>query len=62
MHRATLIAAADRYAGSRLAAARRVAEFSSCERLFALWHLLHLPLFGMLFVAAVVHVVAVNVY
>ena len=62
MHRGTLVAAADRYAGSRLGAARRVAEFSSCERLFALWHLLHLPLFGMLFVAGVVHVVAVNVY
>ena len=61
-HRQALTFAADRYADSRLAAARRVAEFESCERLFGLWHVLHLPLFGMLFVAGIVHVVAVNVY
>ena len=61
-HRRALVAAADRYAGSRLTAARRVAEFESCERLFGLWHLLHLPMFGMLLVAGIVHVVAVNVY
>ena len=61
-HRQALTFAADRYAESRLAAARRVAEFTSCERLFGLWHVLHLPLFGMLFVAGIVHVIAVNVY
>ncbi len=57
-----LVAATDRYAASRLSAARRVAEFESCERLFSLWHVLHLPLFGMLLVAGIVHVVAVNIY
>jgi hypothetical protein len=61
-HRRALSFAADRYADSRLTAARRVAEFTSCERLFGLWHVLHLPLFGMLFVAGIVHVIAVNVY
>ncbi len=61
-HRATLLAAATRYAEARLGAARRVAEFHSCERLFSLWHILHLPLFGMLFVAGIVHVIAVNIY
>ncbi|HXQ64269.1 MAG TPA: hypothetical protein VN787_05400 [Steroidobacteraceae bacterium] len=61
-HRPGLAAAATRYSDARLTAARRVAEFRSCERLFSLWHVLHLPLFGMLFVAGVVHVVAVNVY
>lgn len=61
-HRGALTQAADRYADSRLTAARRVAEFDSCERLFALWHVLHVPLFGMLFVAGIVHVIAVNVY
>ena len=61
-HRATLAGAADRYADARLGAARRVAEFQSCEQLFSLWHVLHLPLFGMLLVAGIVHVVAVNVY
>ena len=61
-HRHAFARAADRYADSRLKAARRVAEFESCERLFSLWHLLHLPLFGLLFIAGVVHVIAVNVY
>ncbi len=61
-HRRALSFAADRYSDSRLIAARRVAEFQSCERLFGLWHVLHLPLFGMLFVAGIVHVVAVNIY
>jgi hypothetical protein len=57
-----LLLAARRYAEARLAAARRVAEFQSCERLFGLWHVLHLPLFGMLLVAGIVHVFAVNLY
>ena len=61
-HREALTLAADRYTESRLGAARRVAEFESCDRLFGLWHVLHLPLFGMLFVAGIVHVIAVNVY
>ncbi|HEY7753652.1 MAG TPA: hypothetical protein VH856_07540 [Steroidobacteraceae bacterium] len=54
--------AAGRYAGARLVAARRVAEFESCERLFAAWHLLHLPLFTMLVIVGIVHVIAVHVY
>ena len=61
-HRATLLAAAYRYADERLSGARRVAEFHSCERLFSMWHMFHLPLFGMLFVAGIVHVIAVNIY
>jgi hypothetical protein len=61
-HRDALTLTVDRYADSRLMAARRVAEFDSCERLFGLWHVLHVPLFGMLFVAGIVHVIAVNVY
>jgi hypothetical protein len=61
-HRRSLASAADRYSSARLSAARRVAEFESCRQLFGLWHVLHLPLFGMLFVAGIVHVVAVNVY
>ena len=61
-HRRSLTSAATRYADTRLGAARRVAEFQSCARLFSLWHILHIPLFGMLFIAGVVHVIAVNVY
>ena len=61
-HRSSLAATATRYAYTRLTAARRLAEFQSCARLFALWHVLHIPMFGMLFIAGVVHVIAVNVY
>lgn len=43
-------------------AVRRVAELSTYERLFSLWHVLHLPLFFMLLIAGVVHVIAVHVY
>jgi hypothetical protein len=54
--------AACRYVESRLMAARRVAEFEACERLFAAWHVLHLPLFVMLVIVGIVHVIAVHVY
>jgi hypothetical protein len=54
--------AVKRYISRRLESTRRVAEFESYERLFSLWHLLHLPLFFMLLIAGIVHVVAVHVY
>ncbi len=50
------------YISTRLLAARRVAEFEASEKLFAAWHVLHLPLFFMLVIVGVVHVVAVHVY
>ena len=50
------------YIDSRLAATRRVVEFTAFERLFSLWHALHMPLFIMLIIAGTVHVVAVHVY
>jgi hypothetical protein len=53
---------ARRYVDDRLGAIRRVVEFEAYERLFSLWHTLHLPLFLMLLIAGVVHVVAVHVY
>ncbi len=53
---------ARRLLGSFLIAIRRVAEFSFFERLFALWHMLHLPLFFIMFVASVVHILAVHMY
>lgn len=40
----------------------RVAQFSFYERLFALWHVLHLPIFLMMIVSALVHVLAVHMY
>ncbi len=53
---------ADQYIDSRLAATRRVVEFSAFEQLFSLWHALHMPLFVMLLIAGTVHVIAVHVY
>lgn len=41
---------------------RRLAVFSAYERLFRLWHAVHVPLFLMLVATAVVHVVAVHMY
>ena len=45
-----------------LTAVNRAAAFGLYERLFALWHVLHLPLFLLLIAAAVVHVIAVHLY
>ena len=50
------------YADRRLDAGRRVAEYRLYARLFSLWHVLHIPLFFMLLIAGIVHVIAVNVY
>ena len=40
----------------------RVAQFSFYERLFALWHILHMPIFLLLVVSALFHVLAVHMY
>ncbi len=61
-HAARLGAAARRYAERRLDAGRRAAEFQTYTRLFSYWHVLHIPLFHMMLISAVVHIVAVNLY
>ena len=43
-------------------ALRKVAAFKVYERLFSYWHILHMPLFIMMIVTAVVHIFAVHVY
>lgn len=40
----------------------RVAQFTLYERLFSLWHVLHMPLFFMMIISALVHVLAVHMY
>jgi hypothetical protein len=57
-----LAVVARRYAERRLEAGRRTAEYRLYARLFSFWHVLHIPLFFMLLVAGVVHVIAVNIY
>jgi hypothetical protein len=61
-HRRRLTGLANDYVARRLGAASRVATFQAYERLFSLWHVLHLPLFFMLIIAGIVHVIAVHVY
>ncbi len=52
----------ERDVAAHLAAVRKVATLAIHERLFSLWHFLHLPLFLMLVIAAIVHVIAVHLY
>ena len=40
----------------------RVAKYMAYERLFALWHIAHVPVLLLLVASAVVHVVAVHAY
>jgi hypothetical protein len=41
---------------------QEVAQFRSYERLFSLWHVLHIPFVFMLVLSAIVHVVYVHMY
>jgi hypothetical protein len=61
-HAIQLGAAARRYADRRLEAGRRTAEYRAYAQLFSLWHVLHIPIFFMLLISAIVHIIAVNVY
>ena len=45
-----------------LAAVRKAAAFAFYERLFGLWHVLHLPLFFILVLATAIHVVAAHLF
>ena len=51
-----------RHIGAQLESVRKVAEFHFYERLFAIWHVLHFPLFLMLVLSGIVHVIAVHLY
>ena len=41
---------------------RHAAYLTFFERLFALWHIVHMPLFMLMVVAAGIHIVAVHLY
>jgi hypothetical protein len=51
-----------RHINNYLDAVIKTCEFSVYERLFALWHILHLPLFVMLVFSGIAHVFAVHMY
>ena len=40
----------------------RIAKFTVYERLFAVWHVLHLPIFFVMVLSALLHVLAVHMY
>lgn len=53
---------ARQYLSVYFATARKVVGFNLYERLFALWHVLHVPLFIILVITSVMHVLAVHMY
>ena len=56
------LAALLRTIDATLRAVQRTAQFTTYERLFSLWHVLHVPVVYMLAISAIVHVVAVHMY
>jgi len=61
-HRHRLENATQRYLQHHLREIRQVAQFGFYERLFSWWHVVHVPVFILMLVTAVVHVVAVHMY
>jgi len=61
-HQERLIQATRRYIVNHLRQVRRVAEFNAYERLFSLWHTVHLPFFYLFIVSVIIHVVVVHIY
>ena len=53
---------ASKYIRDYMSLLGRVAQFSFYERLFALWHVLHLPIFLLMIISALFHVLAVHMY
>ena len=53
---------ANQYMRDQVRLMRRIAQLAFYERLFSLWHLFHLPLFILLILSALVHVLAVHMY
>ena len=51
-----------RYLSEHLGQVRQVARFNSFERLFSLWHVVHVPFFFMMILTALFHVFAVHFY
>ncbi len=50
------------YAAQQVGLMRQVAQLSIYERFFSLWHVFHMPLFLLLVISALVHVLAVHMY
>jgi len=61
-HRDRLLQTAGKYIDGRLAKLKTFSQLSAFERLFGLWHVVHFPLFLVMVLAAIVHVIAVHAY
>ena len=61
-HAERLEATIRRYLREHLSQVRQVARFNSFERLFSLWHLVHVPAFVMMILSGLFHVLAVHLY
>jgi len=61
-HRHHIERDAHEFIREHLAIVRKVSELGFYERLFALWHVFHLPMFLLMVVAALVHVLYVHMY
>jgi hypothetical protein len=61
-HRDRLTRTTQKFLRQHLRQTRQVAQFSSYERLFSLWHIIHVPFFCMMVISALVHVLAVHMY
>jgi hypothetical protein len=48
--------------GETLAAAQQAFQFNAFVKLFAFWHVIHIPFLGMLVLTAIAHVIAVHTY
>jgi len=56
------LAKGERLISAYLAHSRAIAQLTAYEQLFALWHILHVPLVWMMVITAVVHVLYVHMY
>jgi hypothetical protein len=61
-HRERLMRATQNFLSQYLRQTRQVAQLSAYERLFSLWHVIHVPFFLMMVVSVLVHVLAVHMY
>lgn len=50
------------YMNDQVRMMRRIAQLAFYERLFSLWHVFHMPLFLLLVLSSIVHVLAVHMY
>jgi len=50
------------YSSILLVALRKLPGLQRSEQLFSLWHVVHIPIFGLMIITAITHVVAVHMY